>query len=529
MTGRNLAPAVPFLIGLALLANGSPVNGQAVDEYAFVLRMGVDTLAVENVVRGPDRLQVDLTGASIGRVRIDATLGSAATIRSLAFQAWRAGGSLSGEPSASGMLSVRQDPAIAEFESPGGSPRRFDTRPGAIPHVNPSFAIVEQIVLRARALGGDSVDIPVLLQSGQTVPASVRSAQGEAVRVRLGGVDLNATVDAAGRLLAAAVDAQNLKVERASSHLPPPSAQAPDYSAPPGAPYTAEEVSIRVDTSHTLAGTLTRPAGQRRVPAVVLVSGSGPQDRDESFPMMPGLRPFRQIADTLSRRGIAVLRMDDRGHGASTGHFASATSADFAADVQAAVAYLRRRSDIDGSKIAIVGHSEGGLIAPIAAAEDPRIAAIVLIASPSRTGRDIIAYQQRYAIEHSAAIPPEGRDSAFAHAQALLTQEAERQPWLRYFLDHDPLPVARRVRNTPVLILQGETDRQVTSDQANELAAAFRAGGNTDVTVRLLPDVNHILLRDPDGGPGGYASLTSREVVPEVLGSLADWLAKRLR
>jgi uncharacterized protein len=262
---------------------------------------------------------------------------------------------------------------------------------------------------------------------------------------------------------------------------------------------------------------------------VVTITGSGAQDRDQSIPMVAGYRPMREIADTLGRRGVAVLRLDDRGFGASGGDFGAATSADFAADIDAALAWLRARPDIDGARLGLVGHSEGGLIAPLVAARDTLLRGIVLIAGPAETGRSIIEYQQRYAIEHSPAIPPGSRDSALAAAARQLDEAAAAQPWLRYFLDHDPLAVAARVRRTPVLVLHGATDRQVTAAQAETLGAAFRRAGNPDVSVRVFEDVNHLMLRDPVGNPAGYAALPSTALERAVLGALADWLAERLR
>lgn len=303
----------------------------------------------------------------------------------------------------------------------------------------------------------------------------------------------------------------------------------PDYSAPAGAPYSAEDVEVTTAAGHTLAGTLTRPHSDTAVPAVVLITGSGAQDRDEALPILHGFRPFREIADSLSRRGIAVLRLDDRGFGASGGDFAGATSADFTDDARAALDFLRGNDGIDPARLGVVGHSEGGLIAPMLAASDPDLAAMVLIAGPARSGREIVRYQQRQAIEGMPGLSPTQRDSMAAEARETLEDMAAEQPWLAYFLDHDPLPTARRVPRTPVLILQGETDRQVPADQAEVLGRAFREAGNVDVTVRLFPEINHLMLHDPDGDPAGYATLGSREVDDELMGVLVDWLADRLR
>lgn len=302
-----------------------------------------------------------------------------------------------------------------------------------------------------------------------------------------------------------------------------------DYSAPADAPYTAEDVAITAPGGHTLAGTLTRPedaAGP--VAAVVLISGSGPQDRDGHMAPIPGYRPFRQMADSLGRRGIAVLRLDDRGVGGSGGASPEATTEDFAADVRAAVEWLRARPDVDPARIGLVGHSEGGIIAPLVAVADPRIAAVALLAAPSWSGARISDMQIRDVVA-AQGMAGAALDSAVARAIAQRDSVAAGVPWMRWFLAHDPLPTARRLR-APVLVLQGATDRQVTAEQAEELAAAVRAGGNRDVAVRVFADVNHLLLPDADGTAdvARYAGLADKRVPADVLGALADWLAERL-
>src|SRR5262249_9218930 len=148
--------------------------------------------------------------------------------------------------------------------------------------------------------------------------------------------------------------------------------------------------------------------------AIVTITGSGTEERDESIPGVKGYRPFRQVADTLGRRGIAVLRLDDRGAGGSDMGPPGPTSADFADDIRAALADLRTRKDIDGDRLGLVGHSEGGMIAPMVAATDARLKAIALMAGPARTGRKIILYQQRYAIDSMQRITGPKRDTAIA-------------------------------------------------------------------------------------------------------------------
>jgi hypothetical protein len=333
-------------------------------------------------------------------------------------------------------------------------------------------------------------------------------------------------------LASGTVPAQGLVLERAGAAAAAPLVLAArDYAAPPGAPYTALEARIPSAAGVVLAGTLTLPAGAsaaRRVPAVVTISGSGPQDRDETIPMVRGYAPFREVADTLGRRGIAVLRYDDRGAGQSTGSHATATSLDFAADVRAVLAWLRQRPEVDPARIALLGHSEGGLAAPIVAADDSLLAGVVLMAAPSRPGRRILAYQNRMLIEQDTAIAPAARDSAVAAAMVRLDSLARVSGWMAFFLDHDPLPTARRL-GLPVLILHGATDRQVTADQADELAEAIRSAGNRNVVKHTFAETNHLFLADREGYPGGYARLRDTQVRRNVLGLLTDWLVATLR
>ena len=261
--------------------------------------------------------------------------------------------------------------------------------------------------------------------------------------------------------------------------------------------------------------------------AVVTITGSGAQDRDEYISLVKDYRPFRQLADSLGRRGIAVLRMDDRGFGGSGGNAATATSADLADDIRAGLAFLRDRPEIDGSRLGLVGHSEGGLIAPMVAATDPRLAGIVLMAGTSRPGRPILEFQIRNGITQDTSRSPRVRDSMLAGVPAYVDSLAKSQPWLQYFLEYNPATTARRV-TVPALIVQGGTDQQVTPDQAPELRDALLAAGNRDVTMKVFENLNHLFIYDPNGFPGGYTALKSGRVEPAVIGMVVDWLAKRL-
>jgi dipeptidyl aminopeptidase/acylaminoacyl peptidase len=320
---------------------------------------------------------------------------------------------------------------------------------------------------------------------------------------------------------------------RAQDRRPSDSARSgpqPNYAAPLGGAYTAENVTVPTPMGHTLAGTLTLPRGAsatNRVAAIVTITGSGAQDRDETLRPLPGFRPFRQIADSLGRRGIAVLRMDDRGTGSSTGNHATATSLDFAEDIRAGLAYLRTRREIDPTRLGLVGHSEGGLIGPLVALKEPQLRAMVLMAGPSWGGRRILQFQLANLSTADTTLKGARRDSVLALIPARIDSMKAANPWMGYYIDLDVLGVARQVK-TPVLILNGGTDQQVTPEQAEELAAAMKAGGNRDVTVRVFPDVNHLFIYDPVGFPLGYQLLTRSAVEPVVIGTLVDWLANRL-
>jgi dienelactone hydrolase len=213
-----------------------------------------------------------------------------------------------------------------------------------------------------------------------------------------------------GRCVAAAL-ALAPALSTAQQAAPAPKA---DYSAPAGAPYRAEEVTVSTTAGHTLAGTLTLPAGASRttpVGAIITITGSGPQDRDE-YLGFGDFRPFRQLADSLGRRGIAVLRMDDRGTGASTGTFKRTTSAEFAEDIRAGLAYLRTRPEIDATRLGVVGHSEGAVIAPMVADAEPSVRAIVLLAGVAQPVRSALDMQMKNLIMHNTKLTDAGKDSA---------------------------------------------------------------------------------------------------------------------
>ena len=305
----------------------------------------------------------------------------------------------------------------------------------------------------------------------------------------------------------------------------------PDYSALADAPYIAEEVVVKTPAGHTLAGTLTLPKGAGRakqVGAMVTVTGSGPQDRDGTLGLK-GYQPFRQIADSLARRGIAVLRMDDRGTAASGGTFKGSTSADFAEDVRAGLAYLRTRIEIRSDRLGVIGHSEGAVITPMVAEKEPTLRAIVLLAGVAHPARSALHFQIKNGYEHDTALTPAKRDSLIAAIPTKIDGMMAADPWMKFFLTHDPAATMRRVK-TPVLILTGSRDQQAAPEQVALMEAAFKEAGNTDVTARVLPDLNHLLVQDTDGFPNNYAKLPPPVMMETgVVKMITDWLAQRLR
>ena len=529
MTNSRFSAAALWLCACVAAAPLSSAAQTSAQRGAFVMVQRGDTVAIERFVRTPDSVAVDLVIKMQGRFVYVAKTAKDFTIEQLVLQYYTPNSAADARPAQTAVLTLKGDSVIAEIGSgPQKQVQRLKTTAGAVMLPASSFVAFEQLTMKQRATGG-SISVPVFATTGgATATVSLSPIGTDSLLATVANQEYRFKVDQAGHILGGVAPGSGLSISRVDAATAARLALGkPDYAAPAGAPYTAEDVSLAGPSGTRLGGTLTLPNSKSPVPAVVTITGSGQQDRDEYIPIAGGYRPFRQIADTLGRRGIAVLRLDDRGVGASNGNPSTSTSSDFADDIRAAVAYLRTRREIDPSRIALVGHSEGGLIAPMVAANDKRLKGIVLLAGPAEKGRDIISYQQRYAIEHDTALAVAKRDSVYRVAQTQLDSVGTKNPWVHFFLSYAPDTMARKVK-VPVLILQGANDRQVPAEQAAKLAAAFRAGGNKDVTVHVFPGLNHLFIVDPTGNPAEYGRLPTNKIGAEVLGVVADWLADKL-
>jgi len=332
-------------------------------------------------------------------------------------------------------------------------------------------------------------------------------------------------------------------------------------------PYIEEEVTYENEEAGIkLAGTLTLPRSEGPFPAVILITGSGGQDRNET---VFGHRPFLVLADYLTRKGIAVLRVDDRGVGGSTGNLLESTIEDFAGDVLAGINYLMSRKEINPEKIGLIGHSEGGDIAPIAAVRSSDVAFIVLMAG---TGLDLeesmylqsdlilktvgasdeVLALQRASSEQIFEILKHEKDNTVAERKirdimtnflgklskkekdALGASEATIEiqlkalfsRWFRFFLTYDPKPTLMKVK-CPVLAINGQLDLQVPpKENLSAIEEALKIGGNTNYTIQELPNHNHLFQRAQTGAISEYAKI-EETISPIALEVITKWILKQ--
>jgi hypothetical protein len=345
-----------------------------------------------------------------------------------------------------------------------------------------------------------------------------------------------------------------------------PAAASPIHETIGAKPYTEQEVSYSNGPIH-LAATLTLPSGNGPFPAVVLITGSGPLNRDEEI---LGHKPFLLIADHLARAGIAVLRADDRGVGGSTGGTVDeATTEELAGDTLAGIEFLKTQLTISSDRIGLIGHSEGGIIAPLLASRSKDVAFIVMLAGPGVRGDQVLLKQLEMiaradgedegliqqknkdaaelvaAIETGAGLTaidalmrsqlirqaqilpnPQRPTTAQSDATADMTARGMTTRWFRFFFTCDPRPALRKV-TVPVLVMNGELDRQISPEQnLPEIEKALKDAGNADVTIRLMPGLNHLFQKAKTGSPSEYGTIdeTFNEGAVEVI---SDWILGR--
>jgi pimeloyl-ACP methyl ester carboxylesterase len=340
-------------------------------------------------------------------------------------------------------------------------------------------------------------------------------------------------IDSSGRLLRFDVPAQGLAVVR--EDISSVSARRQNITR-------AGDEPIRIPANgFTLVGTVSKPAGapdaKGRYPAIVLVAGSGPVDRDET---VAGIPIFGQLAGALADAGYLVVRYDKRGVGQSGGRAETATLYDYADDLLAVVRALKDRKDVDDERIVLVGHSEGGWISLIAADREDDIRGLVLIGTPSGSGADLVLEQQTYLLEQSELSPEERqkRVDLQKRVQAAVlgkgdwsgVPEALRKqadiPWFRSLLAFSPDELIGKLRH-PILVIQGELDRQVAAhhaDRLGELARARKKVPETATKVVKLPGINHLLVPAKTGNPSEYPMLEQKEITPAVGQAIVEWL-----
>lgn len=458
--------------------------------------------------------------------------------------------------------------ALLALLAQGPSVRAMESSRDPVGHWQGSIQGMVRIVLHLERRGdgtlAGTMDSPDQGAYGLRLDSLAFAGDSLHFQLRMVGGGYSARMNASGDTLHGQWRQLGAAMPLALARTPAPAEPKRTQRVVPPYPYDTVAVSIANPAAAgvTLAGTLTLPRGKGPHPAAILITGSGGQDRDET---VFGHRPFRVLADHLTRNGIAVLRLDDRGIGGSTGSQVNATSEDFATDIIAGVDWLAQRPDIARRRIGLIGHSEGGLIAPLVAGQRSDVAFVVLLAGPGLRG-DSLMILQSMAVRRTLdvgeeALAREAAANRAVHAAAIagdsvqlaaavrtlvdlqlgvtpgaaamdredLVKSGIRQfssPWLRYFLAHDPGPALAAVR-CPVLALNGERDIQVLpKENLGGIERALRSGGNKDVTTVELPGLNHLFQPCAACTVGEYATL-EETFHPLAMKVVSSWIAKR--
>lgn len=328
--------------------------------------------------------------------------------------------------------------------------------------------------------------------------------------------------------------------------------------------YYSEDISFENKPAGIkLAGTLTLPTKDGVYPVVILISGSGPQNRDEE---LLGHKPFLVLSDYLTKNGIAVLRYDDRGTAFSTGDFKAATSLDFASDVKAGIEYLKTRKEINKKYIGLLGHSEGGIIAPMVASNSKDVTFIVLLAGTGIQGDQLLLMQQKLIGKASGVSDEDLQKNESTNRKAFeivnksnsleqleidlagylrqvlkdklnngkpkgmsdddfvnLQVKQIANPWMQFFIKYDPAPILEKVK-CPVLAINGEKDLQVPPKENLEaIKKSLLKGENRKVTTKELPNLNHLFQECKTGSPEEYAKIT-QTFSPIALTEILNWI-----
>ena len=452
-------------------------------------------------------------------------------------------------------------PAVAEEPAPAGP---------AIVHLRGAIEVpggtkLEYFAVLERAADGSyggKLDIP--MQGARGVALEAVEVDDTHIAFTLAQVKATWKATVSGEALECSFSQMGVslpcKMERSTAEELAAALRPPPRPQTPKPPFPYESVEVEYDNAAAgvhLAGTLTLPPGEGPHPVALLITGSGAQDRDETI---MGHKPFAVIADRLTREGVAVLRVDDRGVGGTSRGEADPTSEDFAGDVLAGVEFLAKDPRIDPKRIGLIGHSEGGAIAPLVASKSKKVAFVVMLAGPGVSGRELLVEQVAALAEAEGATPEqiaEARatqkrvlevvanpgddlDAARQKIREILAPQAEGSsaavdaqvamalsPWFRFFVGYDPAPALRKTK-CPVLVLAGELDRQVVASQnVPAIEKALKKGGNRKVTVHRLPGLNHLFQPAKTGGVDEYEKI-EQTIAPEALDVLATWVTAQV-